>query len=481
MASGQSSRSGLVVATVVSVIVAVAGLVLASIFAASANKATKEKDALQISYREVIDAANLQGPELQQLRDAKGKEPFTGVDKLISVALGQRDQVSKLLSGGSYDDAVVGAHAALEDAAAKLEAAKLPPINKSENVAGALRTLAASVSQLSSLNADLIQKMQAAQADVAGAEARTKTTLDAKEKQIEGIRAEQGKTIADYSGFAKANQGTIDDINKNMEAERKTASDALNKINTDLADAKRNVSRLSGDRDKLLGKLENFTPNANASTLRKADGKLIKVTGTDLVYIDLGEGKQVLPGMSFEVYDQTRGVPPVTSTGSDDLRLPTGKASIEITHVTGTFSEARIVRMAPGVALSEGDVIANLVYDPNIKYKFVVYGAFDLSKSGSPTLNDAAIIRRLISQWGGIIEDAVQVDSDFVVVGAEPQIPLFSAEERQDPVNRKKITDAQTELEAYQAVIVKARELNKPILNQNQFLTYVGYLSQVRR
>jgi hypothetical protein len=76
-----------------------------------------------------------------------------------------------------------------------------------------------------------------------------------------------------------------------------------------------------------------------------------------------------------------------------------GKASIEVVRVGNTTSECRITRTSRGATLSEGDLIANLVYDKNTKYNFLVYGNFDLDRNGVATPQDAEVIKRLITQW----------------------------------------------------------------------------------
>jgi hypothetical protein len=144
-------------------------------------------------------------------------------------------------------------------------------------------------------------------------------------------------------------------------------------------------------------------------------------------------------------------------------------------------SEARVVRQTPGTQLAEGDLIANLVYDPNVKYNFVVYGEFDMDRNGVATPQDADVVKRLITQWGGNIMDNVNVDTDFVILGKEPIIPTFSREELQDPFNAKKLADAQAAADAYAKVRDTSRDLHIPLLNQNRFLALIGYYDQARR
>lgn len=60
-------------------------------------------------------------------------------------------------------------------------------------------------------------------------------------------------------------------------------------------------------------------------------------------------------------------------------------------------------------------------------------------------------------------------------------MPAFTTEELEDPVNKKKLEDAQAEATAYQDILQNAGELNIPVMNQNRFLYYVGYYSQAQR
>ena len=140
-----------------------------------------------------------------------------------------------------------------------------------------------------------------------------------------------------------------------------------------------------------------------------------------------------------------------------------------------------MTRTTPGTQISEGDLVANLVYDPNVKYNFVVYGQFDLDRNNVATDQDAEVVKRLITQWGGNLMDKVNVDTDFVVPAKEPVLPVLTPEERQDPFEAQKLANAQAALEAYEAVRNTARDLHIPILNQNRFLYLIGYFDQARR
>ena len=126
--------------------------------------------------------------------------------------------------------------------------------------------------------------------------------------------------------------------------------------------------------------------------------------------------------------------------------------------------------------------IVNLVYDKNTKYNFLVYGNFDLDRNGVATPQDAEVIKRLVTQWGGNIVSDINVDTDFVVLGREPEIPTASRDELDDdPILKARYDAAVAESEAYAEISAKAREYRIPILNQNRFLYLIGYYNQAKR
>jgi hypothetical protein len=218
----------------------------------------------------------------------------------------------------------------------------------------------------------------------------------------------------------------------------------------------------------------------NKPVTRQADGHIVRVATGGVCYIDLGSGDQVIPGMTFEVYDRNEGIPPIGDPNTD-LNLPKGKGSIEVTRVGGTSSECRIVNMAPSQAFTEGDLIANLVYDRHAKNKFVVYGNFDLARSGKVNPQDTEVVKRLVTQWGGEVMPDINVDTDFVVLGAEPVVPTLSKDDLQDPVQKAIYDRAVAEAEAYANFRDKAINYRIPILNQNRFLYMIGYYELSKR
>jgi len=214
--------------------------------------------------------------------------------------------------------------------------------------------------------------------------------------------------------------------------------------------------------------------------LRQPDGTIASVASDEIVYINLGQGDHIVPGMTFEVYSRREGIPKQEDLISAE-NMPVGEASIEVEQVLASVSQCRVTKMEIGQHIAEGDWIANLVYDRNTKYNLVVYGDFDLGQTGKAKKGDQQKIGALVTEWGGHVQKDIDVDTDFVVMGAEPKIDHFSDEDLNDPLNRQMQQNEKAAYDAYQAVLEKAEKLGIPIMNQNRFLYFCGYYDNAQR
>lgn len=161
--------------------------------------------------------------------------------------------------------------------------------------------------------------------------------------------------------------------------------------------------------------------------------------------------------------------------------MPVGLGSIEVQEVLASVSQCRVVKTEIGAHFSEGDLIANLVYDRNTKYNMMVYGKFDLAQTGKPNDGDRKKVEALIAEWGGNVQQKINEDTDFVVMGREPEIETFTPEELADPLNKQTQDDEKAEYDAYESVLNKAVSLGIPIMNQNRFLYFCGYYDNAQR
>ncbi len=486
----QGSRGGLITALVVFAILFLTAAIFAIYFNVNMRAEQDKFVKLETKYKGVIADSDLVGESdvqttVRGLREAYPELADTNL-KVVNVLQTRGDRLAKVIAGNSNTAGL----AAETQAASSIEAVnkKLRTNNNlqgvvvnPDNILGSIDALAKALmakdQQLTAANNSTAKKF----ADNANEVGSSKATLETIEQKVATANAEAEKARTDAAKDRSEKQAQLDALS----AEVKKTSEELNKAVQDkqleLTTSQAKIAKLQSDLDRLLTKLAQYRMNTTESAVRRADGAISEVRKGNTVYITLGQGQEVSAGMTFEVYDKLEGIPAIGSNGLRDDEMPIGKGSIEIVRVNAANSECRIVKATPGMTITDGDLIANLVYDQNVKFKFVVYGKFDLDRNGVATDKDTDVMKRLVTQWGSNVMDQVNVDTDFVVLGKEPVLPSFSTEDLTLPDNAKKLADAQAELDAYQKVKADARELHIPVLNQNRFLYFVGFYDQSKR
>ncbi|HCD30914.1 MAG TPA: hypothetical protein DER01_00800, partial [Phycisphaerales bacterium] len=297
---------------------------------------------------------------------------------------------------------------------------------------------------------------------------------------VDKLKAQLTKLENDYDNFQKKADREQKSIASQLSKVRDQFKDqnakyasTENQLKSEIDVYKQRIARLESQHSGRVSQEANIDP----STL--VDGKIASVlTEQNAVYIDLGQQSHVIPGMTFEIYDPKVGVV------KDSEGNYSGKATIEIINVFETTSVARVVRIPRNAEIFPGDLIANLIYDPELKFKFFVYGEFDLDKIGQLSVTDRRRVENMIIKWGGLlVSDASQqgdnpklnYDVDFLVLGQEPEFPTPPSEDEVDPTAIERHAKAMKRYEAYFGLVKQGKELSIPILNQNRFLSMVGY------
>jgi len=490
ISQSQGSRGGLITAMVIFAILFLTSAIFAIYFNVNLRAEQVNNEKILTKYKKVIaDQQLIAESDVAAAVSALSTDPELGDQnkKWVDVLLRRGDRLATLLSGsGNVAGLAAEADANTRIAAANeklrgVESLKGVQIDTAGNLLSSMETLVNTLVAKDRATQDLITKTKAELASNMTAVTNSKHTIDELQKGLAEAQARADKATADAQADRAAKQGQADAMTADV---TKTAADlnaAVQAKQVELNAALARTAVLEKQIDSLKNRLGRYRLDTVETTVRRADGVIRQITGGNTVYINLGQGDGVVNGMTFEVYDKAEGVPALGSDGLRDEDMPIGKGSIEIVRVGAATSECRVVKTTPGSAIAEGDLIANLVYDPNVKFNFVVYGKFDLDRNGIATDADTDVMKRLVTQWGGKIGDVINVDTDFVVLGKEPVLPVFTKEELDLPENAKKLTDAQTEADAYQKLKADARELHIPVMNQNRFLFFVGYYDQSKR
>lgn len=486
--SQPGSRAGLITALVVFVVLFFFATVFFIYFMVERDKTAKELNDTRGKYARIATEGQLASDELSRVLDLRNSPEYSNKTAL-DILLAQRDDLARAIVGSTatHDQAIKALKAAGEDARKKVEGVVVPTNSAINTIKTLSDEAAARLARIKEMEGQLAAATSQRQATVAQGQAQ----LAELQSQIEALNR---KIVQEQEAVRKAIQEkdkALADLDEQRKMDVSQGAEAANKLNQELAVVKAELAKMRRERDAARSKLMGLRPDTVGPTVRQVDGKIVKIAEKAIVYINLGSGQQITPGMTFTVYDRLIGVPQLTpeeqeqdlrlNDGARLLNLPEGKGSIEVVRVDEQSSECRIIRTSPGQQIVEGDVIANVVYDRHIKYAFCVYGRFDLDQNGVSSAADAEVIKRLIQSWGGRIVDEVNVDTDFLVMGVEPEVPNFNAEELLDPINRNKWEQAKAERDTYDKMRDRAQEYFVPVLSQNRFLHYTGYYDMARR
>jgi len=248
-------------------------------------------------------------------------------------------------------------------------------------------------------------------------------------------------------------------------ANRKQLNQKLLKTQAELKMAENRMKRAQK-------KLQALVPPPDSEVAAyKPDGKIILIDDrAKIVHLNIGSDDRVYRGLTFSVYEKNMPIP----------RDGKGKAEIEVFNVGKTFSAARIIRSEIKRPVIADDIVANLIWDTEKTNVFVVIGEFDLDDDGVLDYDAVGRIKALIEKWGGMADDDVSVDTDFLVLGRPPQAlrkPTFE-EMEVDPMAMEKYEAALQKLTHYKEVQTRAQALFVPVFNAERFLYFIGYKEQ---
>jgi hypothetical protein len=485
----QGSRTGLVTAVVIFTVLFVVATIFAIYYAVQAQTAREDLTTFRstIVPKYLPDGIQTGAPPAAELVAAlkKGGNWITPGMPLMNVALTERNNLaSAIVPSSPPATALDDARNALASASAKVNKAGVTLPSNQGNLVGAVTALSTAVvnkqqtiDQLQKQLADAQKALQSKTQELTAATEKLEQTAESIRKQAQ--QAEAG--VASYRG---QKEQQVNQLSQAALQRQNALQEQVNKLNTDVNTKNAQIAKLNNDIQTLQNKLGERRVDAAESVIRHADAQVLRIGTNDNVYLNIGANQHVIPGLTFTVYDRRTGIPPLSAGANQensDSQVQ-GKAEIEVIRVDPNSSEARVVsRVQDKPPIQEGDLVANLVYDPNTTYSFYVFGRFDLDRNGVPTAQDEDVVKRLITQWGGKVTNDINVNTDFVVVGAEPVVPNLTKDEEADPILVQKRAQAQQDLNQYLEVVNKARDLHIPILNQNRFLYFVGYYDQSAR
>ena len=451
--SSRSGGTGVIVALVVFIVLTV-GLLATSIvlYAGKSDAETKESQA-RAELNSFITAEERGRSETQALKNNAGG------NSLFAYLVEQAALTSEFVANDRSADI------------AKMRSAI--GVGEKETVKDTVRRLTQErdartqeANSLKSRAGDLNKEIDSLKEQLAAAE---KSRRDAVE-QISG-------SIASYKDAAEGYRSDFDAAKRDLET---TRADMTARFDGEKTVLQAEIDSLRSERAVLDDRISALQRRVDASSAKAASpAALVDATVVDYdpkvgtVFIDIGSNKRVIPGMTFEVFDDAAGINAAAQSGAR------GKASIQVIKVGDTTSTCRILRGAGSRPIVKDDVVANAVFNPDYKFKFLVHGKFDVNNDGRATTGESDFIRGRIREWGGEIAegDTLTGDLDFVVLGVQPPMPSPLPSDATE-AQTLAYTEARKARELYDSLFRTAADAEIPVLNWTRFETLTGTVNR---
>ena len=323
----QGSRGGLIAATVVFTILFVTATIFAIYFGVDDNKKTELLTTQALRVKDIYSAQDMLNKRFVELAKPMARKPGTTI---LQVAFQDAQDLGELISGKSPTlasdphTASQRAAKALDDARQRLTALNLPP---SLNLVSAINALAGYAAEQHYQN----QALRVEQANAAGDAAKQIELMQTKLDSMTQDVATANKVKDDY--LAKLNEEHAAYLAKARELQQ-SSDQQVQVMNSQLQKAQQAVDSKQKELDvetqlanKLNAKLSITRIPVNDPLLRATDAQITSVPDDNYVYINLGMGDHVVPGMTFEVYSRRDGIPKQDDMMSPD-DMPVGLGSI---------------------------------------------------------------------------------------------------------------------------------------------------------
>jgi hypothetical protein len=472
MPAGKRQQSNAMITLVAFVALFFVAAILAVVFYLNAENHRAKEAELQ---RQVDQFASRS--EVQNVSALVGAKE--GGQSWLGTVLDQHRAMSLLLLGTPVDSssteirgtaALTRVGEVLQQAGKYLEPEKIDPntglVPLAKKLVAALETVKAS-------NEGLVKKMDEVQQNCNQAiklsQEKEAQVLQDKEKLHQQFIDVNAKYDELKQMMAQTSEERAKTLMASLEQERASAKQLNQDLLKNQAELDLTRQRLKLTMDKVY-KIE--APPDRSADIYKPDGRVtVSDEQAGVVYLNLGSRDRIYIGLTFAVYDGAAAIP----------RDGKGKAEVAVFRVMPDTCAARIVKSDPKHPIVTDDIVANLIWDKDKVYKFVLAGDFDANHDGRMDADGMETVARLVEKWGSHCTDEMSAQIDAVILGEAPQVPAKPTPEAltADPAVQQRYESAQRRLDRYKTTQQQAQTLMIPILPYDTFLYLIGYRGQI--
>jgi regulator of replication initiation timing len=454
MAVRSGAGTGVIVSLVVFVLTTVFLLVMTIVFYAGKTEAQQQAAEAQSQLATYVTPQQRSSDRFKNLQQAAGRQSVAGY-------LNQLNEELMQYISGSPTMSVEQLRAEMANFGVEENGTVR---NRLEDLTRENRSLTIEVEGLQSQLAERQEELEQKEEQIASLKESHERELQEVRQEIVTYRQAAEEYGSDVRSTIQSVEQTIDRLNDEHRAEVDDLEDELDRLSQELVLLRSRVDEYEDvlDEIRIKGKDPAMLVDATVIDVEPANER---------VFIDRGRDDRIVLGMTFEVYDDAASI----RVNEQTNELPRGKASIQIVKVGKTTSTGKITRSVPGRPVVRNNVVANAIYDPDYRFRFLVHGKFDVDGDGRPSEAEADYLRSLIVEWGGeVVEgDELPGDLDFLVLGEEPPLPPplgMNATQRQleDWLQKKEANRQYNELRD------QAANAQIPVLNANRLFILIG-------
>ncbi len=269
---------------------------------------------------------------------------------------------------------------------------------------------------------DLHSKMAEAEERIRQLEQKNTNLLEEKNKAVAIEQKAHEDAAQDLLKLRAQFKQDLDKITAKLDEWKSNDQKTRQKLSQEIADLQSTKSKLDErltSSQSLNDRLSREKRALLTETFENPDGRIVWVNQRlRTVLLNLGAADSLRKQITFSVYD----------VDSNNLARSESKGKIEVIRIIDDHqAEARILEDSPTNPITSNDIVYSPIWEVGSPVRFALTGFMDIDGDGE---SDRALIRRLVTLNGGVIDAEVDDDGSrsgkvsvytrYLVTGAQP-------------------------------------------------------------